>query len=169
MNNGVLANSIRFIVLVLAQVLICNHIYLMGYISPYIYVLFILLYPLKDENRAAFLLLSFLIGLSVDFFSDSGGINAAASLCIAYIRPVVLRFAFGSAYEYQTLKIKNTNFGQRFVYIFIMVLTHHFILFSLEIFSFTHLLTILEKALFSGAFTLLLCLIFIPLFSVKNQ
>ncbi|WP_461532429.1 rod shape-determining protein MreD [Sinomicrobium sp.] len=141
----------------------------MGFISPYIYILFILLYPLKDENRAVFLLLSFLIGLSVDIFSDSGGIHAAASLCIAYIRPVVLRFSFGSAYEYQTLKIRNTDLGQRAVYIGIVVLTHHLILFSLEIFSFTHLLLILEKTLLSGVFTLLLCLLLIPLFSVKNQ
>ncbi|MBC9797729.1 rod shape-determining protein MreD [Sinomicrobium weinanense] len=169
MNNNAFTNGIRFIVLVLAQVLICNHIHFLGFISPYIYVLFILLYPLKNENRALFLFLSFLMGLSVDFFSDSGGINAAASLCIAYIRPVVLRFSFGSAYEYQTLKISNTNLGQRFTYLSIMILTHHLILFWLEIFSFTHIFTTLKKALLSGAFTLLLCFLFIPLFRTKNQ
>ncbi len=169
MNNNTLANGIRFIVLVLVKVLICNHIHFLGYINPYIYVLFILLYPLKNENRALFLFLAFLIGLCVDIFSDSGGIHAASSLCIAYIRPVVLRFSFGSAYEYQTLKINNTNLGQRFMYLFIMILTHHIILFSLEIFSFTHILTTLKKTLLSGAFTLVLCFLFIPLFRTKNQ
>ena len=36
------------------------------------------------------LIISFLLGLSIDFFSDSGGINAAATLFIAYIRLPIL-------------------------------------------------------------------------------
>ena len=94
MNNTVTQNIIRFIILVLIQVLILNNINFLGYINPYIYVLFILLYPIHN-NRLLFIFLSFLLGLSVDLFLDSGGVHAAASVLVAYIRPLILKFSFG--------------------------------------------------------------------------
>ncbi|NER14799.1 rod shape-determining protein MreD [Leptobacterium flavescens] len=163
MNSDIILNIVRFILLVLAQVLVFNHIDFLGFINPYIYILFILLYPIKKENRAQFLFLAFLIGFFVDLFSDTGGVNAAASVCIAYIRPVVLKFAFGNIYEYQIIKISNTPIGQRVVYLIIMILIHHLILFGLEIFSFSNILSILKNTLFSSVFTVFLCLLIIPL------
>ena len=44
MNKTVL-QIIRFVVLVLFQVLVINHIRLGGYVHPYIYMLFIMLLP----------------------------------------------------------------------------------------------------------------------------
>ena len=67
MNSVVSLNSIRFIILVLVQVLIFNNINFMGYINPYIYILFIVLYPTKN-NRALLIFLSFLLGLSIDLW-----------------------------------------------------------------------------------------------------
>lgn len=81
----------------------------------------------------------------MDFFSDSGGIHAAASLTIAYMRPVFLRSTFGNAYDYQTLKISNAPFLQQMVYLSFMIFTHHLILFFLEILNFTHILLMLKK------------------------
>lgn len=156
-------------ILVLAQVLIFNHINLFGYINPYIYVLFILLFPIRKESRMQFIFLAFLIGFFVDLFSDSGGVHAAASVSIAYIRPVVLRFAFGNAYEYQTLKIPTSSVGQRWTYLSILILTHHLLLFSLEIFSFTNTLLILNKTLLSSILTFVLCILFMALFSRKKK
>ncbi|NQX85012.1 MAG: rod shape-determining protein MreD [Flavobacteriaceae bacterium] len=164
MNNLALTNSIRFIFLVLIQALILNNINFMGYINPYIYILFILLYPIKN-NRMLFLFLSFLLGLTLDLFLDSGGVHAAASVTIAYIRPLFLKFSFGTSYAHQTIKFSNTEFGQRFSYLALLILIHHLILFNLEIFAISQLLLIAKKTLFSGLFTLFLCLIIQSLFS----
>ncbi|WP_340064633.1 rod shape-determining protein MreD [Ascidiimonas aurantiaca] len=168
MNNEVITIGFRFIVLVMAQVLIFNHIDLFGYINPYIYLLFVIMYPIRKEGRAAFLITSFLLGLTIDLFSDSGGVNAAAMICIAYLRPVFLKFAFGNNYEFQSIRISQTPTGQRLVYITLLIATHHLILFSLEIFSFSHILSILRKTLLSGVFTLFLSLLAIPLFRKKK-
>ena len=46
MNRTVL-NIIRFIALVVAQVLIVNHIRLGGYVHPYIYLIFVMLLPIN--------------------------------------------------------------------------------------------------------------------------
>lgn len=164
MNNEVITNILRFVLLVLLQVLLFNHMYFLGFISPYVYVLFILIYPVHKDKQGVFLFTSFLLGLTIDLFSDSGGTNAAASVTIAFIRPLVLKFAFGNIYEFQNLKISQTPLGQRIVYITILILTHHLLLFSLEIFSFAKILTILTKTLSTGIFTIILSFLAIPLF-----
>ncbi|HEA30939.1 MAG TPA: rod shape-determining protein MreD [Leeuwenhoekiella sp.] len=168
MNNNFIRNSLRFILLILAQVLIFNHINFLGFVNPYPYVLFILLFPIGD-NRAMLIICSFLLGITLDMFSNSGGMHAAASLVMAYSRPWVLRSVFGVAYEYNTIRISNISFTERFIYITILVLVHHFVLFLLETFNVSDILYILKKTLFSGIFTLILCLIFITLFSVKRK
>ncbi|TJY37013.1 rod shape-determining protein MreD [Pontimicrobium aquaticum] len=168
MNNAITTNIVRFIALVLVQALVLNHINFLGYINPYVYILFIMLFPIKN-NRLLFIFLAFLLGLSVDLFSDSGGIHSAASVTIAYIRPVLLKFSFGAIYEHQTIKFSNTEFGQRLTYFLIIILIHHFILFSLEIFNSSKIILILKKSLFSSIFTLILCLLITILFSRKSK
>ena len=168
MNSVIITNTFRFLILLLLQVLLLNNINFLGYINPYLYVLFILLYPFNG-NQTLFLFLSFLLGLGVDIFEDSGGINAAACLIIAYIRPVILRFSFGVSYDYQTIKFSSTQPGSRFSYITILVLVHHFILFLLEFFNFAHFLLLLKKTFFSGLFTIILVFITLTLFNRKPK
>ncbi|MCR8668884.1 rod shape-determining protein MreD [Aestuariibaculum sp. M13] len=167
MNNTAYSNIARFIVLVLVQVLICNHINFLGYINPYPYILFILLFPVKN-NRLLIIFLSFLIGLAIDLFQDSGGIHAAASVFIAYARPLILKFSFGMMYEHQTIKFDNVEFGSKFTYISILTLLHHFVLFSLEIFNASKVILVLQKTLFSSIFTILLCILATIIFSRKK-
>ena len=107
-SNDILINLVRFIVLVLIQVLLLNNINLGGYINPFLYIYFILLFPL-DGNKSLLIFLSFLLGLSIDIFEDSGGVHAAASAFIAYIRPFVLKYSFGVSYEYKSVKIKKAD------------------------------------------------------------
>lgn len=168
MNNVVINNTFRFIFLILLQVLLLNNINFAGYINPYLYVLFIILYPFNG-NQTLFLLLSFLLGLGVDIFEDSGGINAAACLAAAFIRPLVLRFSFGVSYDYQTIKFSNTPAGSRLSYIAIIVFVHHFILFLLEFFNFAHLLLLFKKTFFSGLFTIILVFLSLALFNRKSR
>lgn len=158
----------RFIILVLLQALIFNRINFMGHINPYIYILFIILYP-ANSNRTAFVFLAFLLGLCIDVFSDSGGIHAAACVIIAYIRPVFLKFTFGTVYDYQSVKFDQIDFGSKLTYFSAMIFIHHLILFSLEIFNISKIILILKNTLFSGIFTIILCLIITILFSQKRK
>jgi len=160
--------SIRFIVLVLIQVLILNNINFLGYINPYIYLLFILTFPFNG-NKSLLIVLSFLIGLTIDLFGDSGGIHAAACVVIAYLRPVILKFSFGVSYEYNSIKINKVDFGQRLIYISVMVFLHHIVLFSMEIFNINHIMLLLKSTLFSGIFSIILILSSISIFSKKSK
>jgi len=160
MNSVITANSIRFIIL-------CNHINFMGYVNPYIYIIFIFLFPIRD-NRLVLLFASFMLGMLVDMFSDSGGVHAAASVCLAYTRPILLKTSFGMLYEHHTIKFSNTETGSLITYIALGTFIHHFILFSLEVFNIASILLILKKTLFSSIFTIILSVLIIILFS-RNQ
>ena len=167
-NSDIIINIVRFILLVFLQVLLLNNINLAGYINPYVYILFIVLYPL-DGNKGLLIFLSFLLGLSIDIFEDSGGVHAAASAFIAYIRPVVLKYSFGVSYEYNSIKIKKADPMERLTYIASLVFMHHFVMFSLEIFSFKHILLLLKSTLFSGLFTIIVVVSTMILFNRQSS
>lgn len=168
MNNVTGINIARFIILLLVQVVICNHINFLGYINPYIYIIFIFLFPIKDE-RLILLLSSFLLGMLVDMFSDSGGVHAAAAVSLAYVRPILLKSSFGMLYEHQSIKFSNTEIGSLISYISLGTVIHHLILFSLEIFNISNILLILKKTLFSSIFTIILSVLIIILFSRNRK
>ena len=168
MNSVIGANIVRFVILLLLQVVICNNINFFGYINPYIYIIFIFLYPVK-EDRLILLLVSFMLGMFVDMFSDSGGVHAAAAVCLAYARPILLKSSFGMLYEHQSIKFTNTEVGSLISYVTFGTVLHHLILFSLEIFNITDILLILKKTLFSSIFTIILSVLIIILFSRNRK
>jgi hypothetical protein len=168
MNNSVLLNGFRFVLLVLAQVLIFNNLSFMGSINPFVYVIFFYWYPIKS-NRTFFMLISFLLGFIIDIFSDTMALHSIASLTVAYARPVVMRFCFGVNYEFQNFSFKNTTKVQRVAFLALLILIHQVVFFSLEILSFTHILLILKKVFGTGIVTLVLCTLFSSLFSPKTE
>ncbi|MBP1838196.1 rod shape-determining protein MreD [Formosa algae] len=168
MNSNVISQILKFITLILVQVVILNHINFLGYINPYLYILFVVLYPVKND-RMIFMLLSFLLGILVDVFSDSGGIHAAACVTIAYLRPLVLKWSFGTVYEHQTIKFNNVDFGSKLMYFSLLTVIHHLVLFLLEVFNFSETLLTLQKTLFSSIFTILLCVIVTIIFSKRSK
>ncbi len=168
MNNLIIKNIVLFIGLVLIQVLILNNINLFEYLNPYIYIIFVIFYPLRKE-KGSFMFLSFLLGLAIDFFSNSGGINAAATLFIAYIRlPLLSKILNKTDFDFQTFNIRSISFGKSFSFILILTFIHHFILFGLEYFSFNSFETIFIKTLLSTLFTTATIFIVIILFSKKK-
>jgi hypothetical protein len=160
MNSALLANIARFILLLAAQVLIFNRIDLFGFINPFPYVLFIMLYPVNG-NKSGLLAASFFLGLLMDMFWNSGGVHAAASLILAYYRPAIFKFSFGLSYEYQTVKLNDVLTPERFSFILIAVVLHHVVLFTLEIFNISFLWDILVRTILSTVFTIVTCIIII--------
>ncbi len=168
MTNILSIHTLRFLLLLLFQVLIFNNIQFLGYINPYVYILFIALYPVKN-NRIILIILSFLLGLVIDFFMDTGGIHAAASVFIAYIRPAILKFTFGTIYEHQTIKFNSIDFGSKLTYFTLLTVLHHLILFLFEVFSISKLILVFQKTLFSSIFTILLSMLLTIIFSKKTK
>jgi hypothetical protein len=96
-------------------------------------------------------------------------INAASTITIAYLRPAIMRFVFGVNYEFQSFKLGNATKVQQFTFLALLIVVHHLAFFTLEIFSFANLLLILKKTFSISLATLILCLLFGSLFSVRKE
>lgn len=168
MNKVLFVNIFRFLLLLAVQIVIFNNMNFLGYISPYPYILFIILYPV-NSNKFGFLLASFLLGFTMDLFSNSGGIHTAACLILAYYRPYLFKFSFGLSYEYQTVKLNDVITPERFSFILFSVLIHHFVLFILEAFQFSFILDVLIRTVLSTIFTIILCIIIIYLIKPNRR
>ena len=79
-----------FIGLVLLQVLILNNVHIAGYATPFLYIYFILKFA-SGTSRNELMLWAFFFGLTIDIFADTPGMNAAATVLLAFLRPSLLR------------------------------------------------------------------------------
>ena len=166
--NKTIYFGLLFVFLVFIQVFVLSNILFLGYINPYLYITFIFLYPLK-KNRAIFLLIAFMLGLSVDLFSDSGGIHAFATLSIAYFRLFFAKVFFRKfENDYPFFKLRLEPFGKKFNYVVTLTVLHHFILFSFANFSFLNISHVLLNTLYSSIFTLILYFLGTYIFSKKQ-
>ena len=128
-----------FIGLTLIQVLLLNNICLFGYATPFIYVYFLLVID-KDVDQSVLMLMAFLLGLIVDLFSNTPGVNAGASVLLAFMRPGLLQL-FSPRGEYDNFEpgIYTLGFWAFVRYIVVLVFIHHATLFILEEFSFANI------------------------------
>lgn len=168
MNSAVLVNIARFILLLAAQIIIFNNIDFLGYVNPFPYILFIILFPVNG-NKSALLISSFFLGIVLDLFSNSGGVHAASCLLLAYFRPYIFKFSFGLSYEYQTVRLNDVLTPERFSFILIAVTIHHLTLFLLEVFQLNFLWDILLRTLLSTAFTIIVCIVLIYIFKPNRR
>lgn len=168
MNSALLTNIARFILLLLMQIAIFNKMDFLGYINPYPYILFILLYPVNG-NKYGLLFSSFLLGIIMDMFCNSGGVHATAAISLAALRPTLFKFSFGVSYEYQTIKINDKLTPERFSFIAVAIVSHHFVLFLLEAFKWSFFLQVLLRTVLSTIFTILICIILIYLFKPNRR
>jgi len=154
----VLQNIFRFILLVLFQVLVLNNIQFLGYINPYVYILFILALPVRTPRWFA-LLLAFGLGLTIDMFSNTGGMHAFATVLVAFLRNGTIKL-FTAIEEGNNPTPSFYTFGvSAYVkYVVLMVFVHHTALFIVEAFSLAHFWLMLAKILLSSLVTILLIL-----------
>ena len=138
------------------QVSVLNNIHFAGYINPYLYVAFLFLFPLT-KNRFPFLILCFLYGLGIDFFSDTGGIHAFSLLFVGYLRLIFVSIFFKkSEVDYLLFDLRKEPFGQVFNYVVTLTFMHHLILLSLDNFSFSNFGSVFLNSIYSSIFTLVL-------------
>jgi rod shape-determining protein MreD len=153
-------NIIRFVVLVLVQILILNNVQISGYIIPNFYILFILLLPFETP-KWMLLLLAFTLGISVDLFTQTPGMHAAATVFMAFLRPGVLEMsAPRDGYESGSFpRIYYFGFQWFLRYAAILILAHHLVLFYIEVFRFAEFFSTLLRVLLSSSFSLVLIML----------
>ena len=150
----------NFIFIILLQVLILNNIEFSGFINPYLYLLFILLLPFETP-KWVLLIVAFILGLTIDIFSNTLGMHAFATVAIAFLRPYILKiFSPREGYE-SGMRPGLQTFGWEWLlkYSVIMVFIHHFILFYIETFKFQMFFSTLLRVILSTIFTVILIIL----------
>lgn len=121
--------------LVLLQVLILNNMHIAGCATPFLYIYLILKFE-SDIPRNTLMLWAFFVGLAVDIFSDTPGMNAAATVFLAFMRPVLLcLFVPRDMVESITPSIRALGVSPFLKYVLASVLVHHSFLLLVEFFS----------------------------------
>ena len=144
-------NIVRFLVVVLFQVLVMDNIMINGYMVPYVYLLFILLMPFETP-RWVQLVSGFLLGLGIDLFENTPGMHTAATVLVAFVRPYLLDLlAPRDGYEPDTFpRIHYYGFVWFLKYTLILVVIHHLALFYLEVFQLKDFLATLLRVILSS-------------------
>lgn len=170
MNSQTLSYIALFIILLLAQVLICNHIILFGLAVPFVFIYFIIRMPV-GMSTSLLLTLSFLLGLGVDLCSDTAGMNALASTVVAMLkRPVFFSYVQKDDKSATISPSAATmGLGSYFRFAASMTLIYCFLLFSIEYLSFSDVKEIIAKALASAVLTTILILAIDSLTSSRRE
>lgn len=151
MTIEILKNSMRFILLILLQVIIVQNINLGAYIILFPYILFVFMLPF-ETNKHLVLLLSFVMGISVDYFYDSSGIHTAACTLLGFVRPYVLEYiAPRDGYDIGVQpSIRDMGLEWFLRYAGTLVILHHFTVFYLEVFRFNDFFSTLFRVILSS-------------------
>ena len=161
----------RFVIIFLAQIIVFNNILMFG-LSADIYIIFLLIFP-QNINKSLYYFMIFLFGIFLDSFSNSFGIITFSLLVSAYLRPYILNFSFGNFDMRKVGKVRdyliNTTIYQKLTYISLVIFSHNFVLYFVEIFSIYKLDLILRNATISSLISITLILIILSLFYYKNE
>jgi rod shape-determining protein MreD len=170
MNNRLILNFLRFIGLLLLQVFVIDNIRLGFYIHPYVYVLFIFMLPFNIPNWQL-LFSGFFMGLAVDLFNGTPGLNAAACVFMAFVRPLVINGMMrrNDINENDEPSLNTMGISRFLVYSLLLLVVHNLVLFALEAFSFKLIGVVLLQTLLSVFSSLMLIFIILLLFKKTKK
>jgi rod shape-determining protein MreD len=134
--------------------MVLDNIQLSGYLNPYFYLLFILLMPI-DTPKWLLLISGFILGITIDFYSNTLGMHTAATVFLAFSRPWILTIiAPRDGYETDASPtILNYGFRWFATYTIILTFFHHFLLFYIEAFHFHSFFTTFLRVFLSTVLT----------------
>lgn len=159
MGRDIVHYIVLFVVMLLLQVLICNHIVLFNVAVPLIFIYFIIRLPMHLSTNIV-LTLSFLLGLSVDIFSDTIGVNALACTLLAMLRRNIYSLYKSRDEKFVEIVPSISSLGVivYMKYLVTMTLCYCVLFFVIEYFSMSHLPIMLTKIVSSTALTFMLIL-----------
>ena len=123
---------VYFLFYVAIQVLILNNIHLFRIATPLLYLYIIIKMP-NNITRSLSIIISFIVGVVMDIFSNTLGMHAAACTLAGMFRdPVMYSFSGKELLEEATPSYRTLGVSAFMKYVFAIVAIHHIALFSIE-------------------------------------
>lgn len=152
--------------LIALQIFVLNRITLFGKYTPVIYPAFVMFYPFF-RNKYQFLLLSFLLGLGIDAFLYTWGINAFATTMIAYFRTLIFRRATDTSTDF--FSFQSLQWSQFLLFIAVSIFIHQLLVQFIEIFKFSRFIDIFLNILATSAISFIFIVIYALAFKIKQK
>lgn len=172
--NNIVSNILRFLILLVVQIAVCQHVCLFGYMAPALFLLALFLLPLELPLSAQYLI-GFSAGFVVDAFAHTLGASSFACTLVMFVRPYVVKMLDGS----NNVKFENINrpvpgvkdFRWVFLYTLILTAVYEITYVMLETMSFRNFgrttLVILGNIVFTVF--VILCVEYIFYSHTKNE
>ena len=166
----VIQNAVRFILLMLFQILILNNVNLSGYAIPYLYIMFILMLP-TYTGKVSLLLCAFACGFCMDVFSNMLGFHTFSCTLIGLLR---IAFADRILTRNEAVDIAIPSIHavkpQYFVgYLLVLTGAFYFVFYSLELFGSEGMGRLLLSVILSTLLTSVMVLLAQMLFLKRPQ
>lgn len=167
MSNSFIFRLFRLIILLAVQVLILNHLHLLGYATPLV-IGYMLTCFRSGTSRIGLLLWGFVTGVLFDMFTNTSGIGAASCTLLAMIQPSLLQlFIPRDAPDEFEPTLANMGPGRFFSYILIAMFVLHAAFYFLDAFSLSDWLLTLV-AIFGGSVLSAVIILFVELLTRRK-
>ena len=152
--------------LIALQIFVLNRIRLFGEYTPVLYPVFVMYYPFF-RNKFQFLALSFLLGLGVDAFLGTWGINAFATTAVAYFRTLIFRTSTDTTTDF--FSFTSLQWPQFLLFILSSIFFHQLLVQYIEFFKFSRFFLILLNVIISTAISFIFILLYTLIFKIKQR
>jgi len=170
--SNLLKNIFRFIFFILVQAYVLDRVPpLHQYVKPILYFLFILWMPFSI-NRSMQMIIAFIFGLCMDYFSGTPGMHAIPCVLIAYFRPFLLNVLLSqekTEVSYAEPSITSLGWAQYSIYVVVLTFVHHACLVLIEWLQFGNFIFFIGKVSASTAVSILLIFVTEMLFPRKAK
>ena len=153
-SRNILTDVLFIVILVILQVFLLNRILIMGKYPPILYPIYVMFYPFY-RDKYQFLGTSFLLGLGMDMFLGTWGINAFATTLMDSTSDF---FSFESLQWTQFLGFILTN-----------LFLHQFLVQFIEYFKLSRALEVLINISITTVYSFVFVLFYVLIFKIKQR
>jgi rod shape-determining protein MreD len=144
---------VRYIIVMILQVLLFDQLQLLGVCHPYIYILCLMMMPITLPHSAD-MIIGAVVGLVMDIFCNSLGIHTASCILLMFIRPYLLGGIVNDKDRLnEQISLRTLGMEAMVKYVFILVFIHHLMVFILAAWSWSHIGFVLLETIVSGLIT----------------
>jgi len=154
--NSLVRHIIRLLAFILLQWLLINNLHWLGAFHPYLYILPLIMLP-ASLPRWVEMLLGAIVGLIMDMICSTMGVHMAATIALAYCRPLLIARLVQDAQRIHSQLCAATIGDWQFLTLLgLLTLLHHTLVFLLEAWSLQHLGWLILTILLSSVLTFII-------------
>lgn len=143
-----------FFLLPVLQVMVFDQFDLGTQLVPHVTLLFLIFYP-TDSDQTFYLFAAFLSGLFLDILHSTMGLQAAACVTAAFLRPTIITSVFGKNHGYVNIRLQQTPLIALSAYTLNIVLIHHLVYYVFGVSSWSQWFWVIRQFIFGSLYTLL--------------